>query len=79
VSKKKDQLTRLLEQVPTPQEYQVVWENVRKDGSRGSVVLAGTLVEDSLRALLISEQTIGLTKDQVGRGDWPLSLILRTE
>jgi hypothetical protein len=26
-----------------------------------------------------SEQTIGLTKDQVGRGDWPLSLILRTE
>jgi hypothetical protein len=63
VSKKIDPLTRLLEQVPTPQEYQVAWENVRKDGSRGSVVLAGTLVEDSLRALLISRMALGVGKD----------------
>src|SRR2546430_8545337 len=31
---KKNPLSRLREQVPTPQEYQVAWENVRKDGSR---------------------------------------------
>jgi hypothetical protein len=63
LSKKKDPLNRLLEQVPTPQESQVAWENVRKDGSRGSVVLAGTLVEDRLRALLISRMAPGVEKD----------------
>jgi DNA-binding MltR family transcriptional regulator len=63
VSKTKDPLTRLLKQVPSPQEYQVAWENVRKDGSRGSVILAGTLVEDSLRALLISRMAPGVEKD----------------
>jgi hypothetical protein len=63
VSKTKDPLKRLLEQVPTPEEYQVAWENVRKDGSRGSVILAGTLVEDSLRALLISRMAPGVEKD----------------
>ena len=60
---KKNPLSRLREQVPTPQEYQVAWENVRKDGSRGSVILAGTLVEDSLRALLISRMAPGVEKD----------------
>ena len=63
MSKTKNPLSRLLEQVPTPQEYQVAWENVRKDGSRGSVILAGTLVEDSLRALLISRMAPGVGKD----------------
>jgi hypothetical protein len=62
VSKTKDPLRRLREQVPTPEEYQVAWENVRKDGSRGSVILAGTLVEDSLRALLISRMAPGVEK-----------------
>ena len=63
MSKTKNPLTRLLEQVPSPEEYQVAWENVRKDGSRGSVILAGTLVEDSLRALLISRMAPGVEKD----------------
>src|SRR6478736_2369671 len=61
---KKSPLRHLLEQVPTPEEYQVTWESVRKDGSRGSVSLAGTLVEDSLRALLISRMAPGVEKDE---------------
>ena len=64
MSKTKDPLTRLLEQAPSPQEYQVAWENVRKDGSMGSVILAGTLVEDSLRALLISRMAPGVEMDE---------------
>jgi hypothetical protein len=60
---KKSPLRHLLKQVPTPEEYQVAWESVRKDGSRGSVILAGTLVEDSLRALLISRMAPGVEKD----------------
>jgi hypothetical protein len=63
MSKTKNPLRRLLEQVPTPEEYQAAWENVRKDGSRASVILAGTLVEDSLRALLISRMAPGVEKD----------------
>jgi hypothetical protein len=62
MSKTKNPLRRLLEQVPTPDEYQAAWETVRKDGSRGSVILAGTLVEDSLRALLISRMAPGVAK-----------------
>ena len=61
---KKSPLRHLLKQVPTPEEYQVAWESVRKDGSRGSVILAGTLVEDCLRALLISRMAPGVEKDE---------------
>jgi hypothetical protein len=60
---KKSPLRLLLKHIPTPEEYQVAWESVRKDGSRGSVILAGTLVEDSLRALLISRMAPGVEKD----------------
>ena len=63
MSKTKNPLTRLRKQVPSPEEYQVAWETVRKDGSRGSVILAATLVEDSLRALLVSRMALGVEKD----------------
>jgi hypothetical protein len=63
MSKTKNPLKLLLKRVPSAEEYQVAWEHVRKDGSWGSVILAGTLVEDSLRALLISRMAPGVGKD----------------
>jgi hypothetical protein len=62
MSKTKNPLKLLLKRVPSAEEYQVAWEHVRKDGSWGSVILAGTLVEDSLRELLVSRKARGVKK-----------------
>jgi DNA-binding MltR family transcriptional regulator len=57
--KKKNPLKQLLKQVPTPEEYQIAWQSVRKDEPRTAVILAATLVEDMLRALLIAHMAKG--------------------
>ena len=60
MASKKSSLKRLLEQVPTPEEYQIAWQSVRKDEPRTSVILAATLVEEMLRALLVAHMAKGV-------------------
>jgi len=62
MASKKNPLKQLLEQVPTPEEYQIAWQSVRKDEPRTSVILAATLVEDLLRSLLVAHMAKGADK-----------------